>query len=208
MQDTPPSLMIVLDVVGGIVLGAGCNVGLHTRNQRRAQAAELVGIFSVGFLCASPERVAQEIHCRCQQHGLIGSGHLVANGLANLVLKIHVPRGPTRHGNRKHRGLAVHGGRRLNRRVQIDPARSVPEGESLDAPCGVVRLAEDIGPVPAVCCPRRRTTHLLGLFSHREVDDHRIGLGQVLGVIWIAGHHLRIGCERSRTDALDHSRAA
>ena len=200
----------VLDVVGCIVLHAGRNVGLHTRDHCGTQAAELVGILSVSFLRASPERVAQEIDRRCQQHGLTCGDHLVAQGLADLVLEIHVPRCSSRHGDRKHCGLAVHGVGRLNGSVQVDPARAIPERESFDPLGRVVGLAEDVGPVPGGGRPRIRAAHLLGLLRQRKVRERRASLGLELGVLVgrITRHHLRISGRPNRTGRLGNRRAA
>ena len=123
---------LVLDVVGGIVFGAGWDVVLNTGNQGCAQSAELEGILSIGLLCPPPKGMAQDIDGRRQHHGLTGRNHLVADGQAYLVFEIRVPGRSAGHGHGEHGGLAVHGAGRLDGSVQVDPTRAIAKGEPFD----------------------------------------------------------------------------
>jgi hypothetical protein len=139
---------LVLDVVARVVLHARPDILLDAGHAGRAHAAEQEAVFAVGFLRASPQWVAQDVHRRCKQHGLASRHHLVAHGLADAEFEIHIEGRATGRRHWEHGGVAVRGTGGLDGGVEIHAARAVAEGVALDSLCGVVGLAEDVVPVP------------------------------------------------------------
>ena len=126
---------VVLDVVGGVVLGGSGDVLLHADHVGGSQASEVEAVLAVGLLGAPPERMAQDVHAGGQDHRVARRDHLVADRLRDLVLEVDVEGGATGHADRE--------GRR--ERVahpfdgEVDAARSVAEPELADpARVGVV----------------------------------------------------------------------
>ena len=187
---------LFLDIVGRVVFHTGPDVLLDAGDAGRAHASKKEGVFTVGFLRAPPQRVAKDVHGGGQEHGLFGRHHLIAQGLADAEFEIHVERGASGHSDRERGGIRVRGAGRVDRSVQVDPARTVAEGIALDASGRVVHLAKDVVPVSVCVRTWIRSAHLLGHFGGRHVGHHAGGLGRELGVVGIlVGRHLG-GIER------------
>ena len=92
---------------------------LHAARERRAHLADVDGIFAVGFLRASPARMAQQVHADAAEQVGALDARLDADRLADALLERGIERRAARHRHREAGGGADH-----------DAARPVAEAEA------------------------------------------------------------------------------
>ena len=120
----------VLHRVAREVLHAGHHVALDAAGQRCPDLADVVRILAVGLLCPSPRRVAEHVHAHAAVEVGTDGSELAADGVADALLEVEVPRRAASHGDGEAGGA-----------IDDDAPRAVAEREPrqpepLD-PCGV-----------------------------------------------------------------------
>src|SRR5690606_29234990 len=99
----------LLDVVGRVVFGAADDVFLEADGERGGHAAGVVHVLAVRLLRAAPVGVPDDVHAGGEQHVVLRGRGLVADGAADALLEIEVPRSSAQRRGREHRGEVAGG---------------------------------------------------------------------------------------------------
>lgn len=89
------------------MFGASHHMPLHAAHQRGAERAEMEGIFSVGFLRASPSRVAQQVDADAAEIVAAEGAQFPPDHVADALLELRIKGGAARHRDGKG-GRAFH----------------------------------------------------------------------------------------------------
>ena len=93
--------------IQGVMLGAGHHVLLHAAHQSSPKFAQVHGIFAVGFLCAPPGRMSQQVDTYAAEEIPTHRAQFAPNYIAHPFFQLRVKGGSTAHGNREG-GAAIH----------------------------------------------------------------------------------------------------
>jgi hypothetical protein len=76
--------LIVLDVVGGKMLGAGNDMLLQACSQCRSHAPHMIHVLAVGLLRPPPVGMPNDVHAGSEQHRVFRGHGFFADGITNL----------------------------------------------------------------------------------------------------------------------------
>ena len=117
----------VFDAVEGIVFGAGHDVALHAAHQGGPHLAQVVGILAKGLLGAAPGGMPQQVDAHPAKVVGAQGARFNADGVADALLQVDVPRRAAGHGHRKAGGM-----------VHDHAAGPIAEADAGDAQPGVL----------------------------------------------------------------------
>ena len=166
----------VLHGVQGEVLHAGHGVALHAAREGGAQLADVERVLAVRLLRPTPGRVAQHVHAHAAVEVGADGAQLAADGVADALLEVDVPRRAAGHAHREAGGRADDHAARPVGEVEAGDAEPVDLGRGERAPV-VAALAEVVEPGPERQVAVEAPAPLVGRHQGDEVGGLGGGVG-------------------------------